>query len=89
MNMLILKLGDMLSFELQQRQLSKSGILTVVCCVCMTVVSVGPVIYCLHALICVFWGGMLVLRECFPSCILVCLPTFISVERRVHVDSFN
>lgn len=38
MNMLILKLGDMLSFELQQRQLSKSGTLTVLCymyaCVC-------------------------------------------------------
>lgn len=32
MNMLILKLGDMLSFELQRQQLSKSGILAVVHC---------------------------------------------------------
>ncbi len=130
MNMLILKLGDTLSFELQRWQLYKSGILTVLysICVCLCAQSctvsilicvfmqgsmcadmmqscvdvlwmrafLGPLDVtganiCVLMCVCVcVLGVMLVLEECFPPRILICLPTFILAGCWVHVpDSFN
>lgn len=117
MNMLILKLWDMLSSELQRRQLCESGIaafapsasarLQSVCVFSAHVVSrerdvalqrrrlyvctymelsIGPV----GAMNVRAWGDMLVLEDCLPPCILICLPTFISAGSSLHVpDSFN